>query len=306
MILPVSEMKYPSAIGYLTNGYINKDDLVTFGPDGSLISPAARAFQALRFHCLGFGLKVCWTYGGTYRDFDTQRRTFEQRYESVSLVVWLVTPKDRRKTWPDARQYKHRSTHFRKRQSPNGTYPATAATPGNSDHGWAVAVDIAEGDHPRRVRAINTDKGKFALLVRDAESFGFSWQLQSEPWHIQYFAGDAIPQRVLDVEAFIAAMGAGLPAPPPPPPPFPPPVPVSPVGPFSEVPVSLPMIRQGASGFYVRLLQATLVAHGHDLPVDGGFGKITNDHVLWFQSTKGLTADGVVGPVTWARLMAPA
>jgi len=38
-------------------------------------------------------------------------------------------------------------------------------------------------------------------MLQNIEKFGFSWEVQSEPWHIRYCAGDNIPQAVLDFEA---------------------------------------------------------------------------------------------------------
>jgi hypothetical protein len=39
------------------------------------------------------------------------------------------------------------------------------------------------------------------FLLDVAPSLGWSWELQSEPWHIRYVAGDKVPQAVLDFEA---------------------------------------------------------------------------------------------------------
>ena len=35
---------------------------------------------------------------------------------------------------------------------------------------------------------------------------------------------------------------------------------------------------------------------------DGWFGPSTENFVKWFQASHGLTADGIVGPHTWATL----
>jgi peptidoglycan hydrolase-like protein with peptidoglycan-binding domain len=63
-------------------------------------------------------------------------------------------------------------------------------------------------------------------------------------------------------------------------------------------------IKQGASGAAVKNLQTRLRAHGYNVSVDGAFGPATASAVRSFQSSKGLTADGVVGPKTWAALNA--
>ncbi|WKZ38585.1 MAG: peptidoglycan-binding protein [Anaerolineales bacterium] len=61
--------------------------------------------------------------------------------------------------------------------------------------------------------------------------------------------------------------------------------------------------RSSDSGVEVYAIQHLLRAHGHDLDVDGKFGPITLSKVKDFQSAKGLTADGIVGPQTWQALI---
>lgn len=69
------------------------------------------------------------------------------------------------------------------------------------------------------------------------------------------------------------------------------------------VPVTArPTLRQGALGPDVLYLQQRLVANGHAVAVDGNFGPGTAAAVRAFQSSRGLVADGVVGPATWAAL----
>lgn len=52
----------------------------------------------------------------------------------------------------------------------------------------------------------------------------------------------------------------------------------------------------------VRKLQASLEAAGYDLDTDGLFGAGTEQAVKAFQRERGLVADGIVGPNTWAAL----
>jgi hypothetical protein len=33
-------------------------------------------------------------------------------------------------------------------------------------------------------------------LLANADWFGFSWELQSEPWHLRYYVGDRVPLKV--------------------------------------------------------------------------------------------------------------
>lgn len=63
--------------------------------------------------------------------------------------------------------------------------------------------------------------------------------------------------------------------------------------------------KQGSSGGCVRELQWLLLDHGHYVgSPDGDFGPVTKQRVVDFQKEVGLEADGIVGPLTWARLRA--
>jgi peptidoglycan hydrolase-like protein with peptidoglycan-binding domain len=63
-----------------------------------------------------------------------------------------------------------------------------------------------------------------------------------------------------------------------------------------------PMLQQGAEGSDVSRLQQLLNRAGVSVPVTGTFGPLTDAAVRQFQSSRGLTSDGVVGPQTWAAL----
>ena len=73
----------------------------------------------------------------------------------------------------------------------------------------------------------------------------------------------------------------------------------------------LPTLKQGATGPMVRRVQGLLVAAGHDLGttglrrdgIDGSYGPATGMQVKLFQQATGIAQDGVVGAVTWAKLL---
>lgn len=65
-------------------------------------------------------------------------------------------------------------------------------------------------------------------------------------------------------------------------------------------PADQPMIRRGASGDSVVLLQTALALAG--FPVTSSFGPSTDQAVRAFQASKGLVVDGIVGPSTWKAL----
>ena len=61
---------------------------------------------------------------------------------------------------------------------------------------------------------------------------------------------------------------------------------------------SVGAVSQAVSG-----IQYLLKARGHAVATDGSFGPATRAAVIAFQTAAGLTADGIVGPVTWAQLV---
>jgi metacaspase-1 len=63
-----------------------------------------------------------------------------------------------------------------------------------------------------------------------------------------------------------------------------------------------PTIRRGDQGPDVRYMQERLQAHGFSISVDGYFGPQTESIIQQFQRSNNLSADGIVGPMTWQAL----
>lgn len=74
--------------------------------------------------------------------------------------------------------------------------------------------------------------------------------------------------------------------------------------PADDMPLCLPdaLLRPGDHDHDVKLLQRALRNAGYQLEIDGRFGRITLECVRSFQSSHGLTRDGLVGPDTWDAL----
>lgn len=64
-----------------------------------------------------------------------------------------------------------------------------------------------------------------------------------------------------------------------------------------------PLEQEGSTGEDVRTVQYLVTAQGHPTGVDGDFGPLTKAAVEAFQSSRGLGADGIVGPQTWPQLI---
>lgn len=186
MTLPISPVVLPSDLAGKTNGQLPDSMLTEVGPKGKLHHLAARAFKALQAACEEIGLPLTYTYGGTYRSYAEQEYLFRSRYAiggtGGGCKLWNTL------TWCKI-----------------SSSMATAATPGSSNHGWGLAIDTAwdrdtsDGIGPDDATAI-TSHQSWPWLLANASRFGFSWELQSEPWHIRYVAGDNLPKAVLDFE----------------------------------------------------------------------------------------------------------
>ena len=73
---------------------------------------------------------------------------------------------------------------------------------------------------------------------------------------------------------------------------------------LTTFPDPLPVLRRGSRGKSVRYLQQKLLAKLYPVGIaDGIFGSNTERQVKAFQEENGLTADGIVGKNTWAKLV---
>ena len=276
LVLPIAPMVYPSSLRGVPNGKLPSSMLDGIGVPGALMEKtAARAFRAMlsEMRSLGFEPRQV----GHYRTYQQQVNLFVSRYEPTDKATWDVTPGSRRKFWPEAPGLGYSSSYWVKKLV-NGRYLATAATPGRSNHGVGLALDLAEeydtdsAPDPIRAQWVH-------WLVDNARRYGISAELQSEPWHWRYVAGDNIPQAVLEYERGVDV--------------------VKPVTDTQFLVFLYPgtPVKLGSKGDAVKLVQAVVGA-----TVDGDFGPATERRVKAWQTSRGLLADGVVGPVTWKKM----
>lgn len=85
-------------------------------------------------------------------------------------------------------------------------------------------------------------------------------------------------------------------------------VPETPAAPSNKVSTvsGLPMLQKGNEGESVKALQILLMGYGYsmgDYGADADFGGVTEKAVRVFQEDNSLEVDGVVGPMTWAKLL---
>lgn len=273
--LPISPMVRPSTLNGQENGKLPDSLLTSIGVGNARMEKtAARSFIAMfaEARTQGFVIK----HVGDYRSFETQKNLFVSRYEPVSKSIYDGTPATRRKVWEKATQYGYNSMYWVKKLI-NGRYPATAATPGQSNHGWGLALDIAE-EYDTDTAPDPIREGFVRWLVANAHRYGISAELQSEPWHWRYVAGDSIPIATQMYEKNGVS-------------------PINNTGPALVFAYPGTPLRLGSKGDAVKLVQAVVGA-----TPDGDFGSATDRLVKAWQTKNGLLADGVVGPVTWKKM----
>src|SRR4029077_9577286 len=109
-----------------------------------------------------------------------------------------------------------------------------------------------------------------------------------------------------DMNIFRSAVSGTAPPQPQPQPPQPQPTP--PTNWWDSLMKSMPTLKQGATGVYVKRMQHLLASNGamqesNTANYDGQFGSGTANAVRSFQTKAGITIDGVCGPQTWGALM---
>ena len=73
-------------------------------------------------------------------------------------------------------------------------------------------------------------------------------------------------------------------------------------GPVDKLDVAKPTIKMGTKGENAKLLQHNLNQCGYNLVEDGIFGKLSTAALVRWQHANGLTADGIYGPKSYAKM----
>lgn len=178
-VLPI---KMPSDLANKENGKLPPHLLAKLkGTNGAMHPKAATAFNCLQLHAYFNGIDLQSTSTtDTYRPYHRQRNTFLKRYSET--FTNRIPPVSRK--WEGKRYW------LRKGFAPS-------ASPGTSNHGWGLAIDIAHASGARLAWMLGSSGWTSPVL-----QYGFSWEVASgknaESWHIRYVCGDQYPQAVLD------------------------------------------------------------------------------------------------------------
>ena len=179
MRLPITKLVMPSCLKGQKNGKLDASLLKPCGVSSfKMVEPAARAMRAMVAAAEQNCIQVRAT--STYRTYAQQENLFRSRYQLEPL------PGRPKKLWNGRVWYQKPRT-------------AVAAVPGKSNHGLGLAIDFAEERNGKP--GVESVSDRFVRwLCNNAAKYGYSAELQSEPWHWRYVAGDNIPQAVLDFE----------------------------------------------------------------------------------------------------------
>jgi len=190
MLLPVKKVTPPSCLTGQKNGQLNSTLLVECGIGKfTMVQPAARAMRAMVAAATAAGYRVWAT--GTYRTYQQQVDLFNSRYTSKALV-------DRpTKVWNGVKHWQLPRT-------------AMAAVPGTSNHGLGLACDLALKNS--KGETVSVTQQFVVWLVKNAATYGYSFEAQSENWHVRYFAGDKMTPAVLAFEGGISPVEQPKPA----------------------------------------------------------------------------------------------
>ena len=193
-VLPIYPITMPTSLKGAQNGRLTMVNLksVPFSGSGygALHPLAARAWLALTVACIAEtkAQLTAVSIADAYRNYALQEQVFRQRYRPNWNPLTCTRESPRR--WGGRVWWKLKRV-------------APVAAPGESNHGWGLAVDVGVWRGGPQVVPITADPTVWTWLQANAVSLGFCWESQKEPWHIRYFCGDVLPQRVLDIEAFL-------------------------------------------------------------------------------------------------------
>ena len=158
----------PTNLAHCTAGELPANLLIDCKPYGKLHPLAAQAWQAFRERAFAEGIKTFkpTSAADCYRSLATQTIAWNDRMTTVPI--------------PDVkpRAYQGKNWYLKPGKAP-------IAQPGKSNHNWGISVDVSEASGDR-----------LAFMAAHAQEYGFTWELDSEPWHINYYVGDKVPALV--------------------------------------------------------------------------------------------------------------
>ena len=172
MKYPVVAIKFCSHIKGKKPSEITGDVLRKCSGGGKMELCAADAWDAMVAAAAADGIILKPTsLGDQFRSIEQQKTAFLQRYRKEPVA------NSTSRTWNGRKWWLKRG--FAPLAAPNDDAKTC------SRHMLGLAVDVA-----------NANGKILEWLLNNEDKFGFSHEVQSEPWHIRYVAGDDVPVAV--------------------------------------------------------------------------------------------------------------
>ena len=277
IIVPV---KLPISLKNVEPGKLHPSLLRKIPQGGQLHYLVADAWNAMVDAAKTDGIELKPTSSGdAYRSYDAQKAGFLQRYQ-LEPITNQSTKTFEGKTW-----------YLKKGM-------AMLATPGKSQHNLGLAIDIHSAGEKKRL----------GWLIKNVLKFGFSWEVvPSEPWHLRYTEGDAVPQAVKEwlvlnpkepgifgtpsEQKAVAEQKTAEQNKP------------SVLPEAVEKANERPNLRLGQKGSYIKEVQRLLSKHGFACSPDGDYGAKTEGTIKSFQEKNKIPVSGIVDKETWIALL---
>lgn len=187
----VRPVAMPSDLAGASNGRLDSALLRNVDVDGDgdedsgrLYHRAALSWTAMQAHARRDGIRLRATSSAdTYRSYELQLLAFRTRYttEPVSTSI---------------KRFNGTTYYLRLGMAPS-------ASPGTSNHGWGLAVDVCTRGAGTGLVPLapagavgTTARDAWDWLIAHYESYGWSHEYRTpatEPWHIRYVVGDVTP-----------------------------------------------------------------------------------------------------------------
>ncbi len=169
MTLPVAALVRPADLRGQANGELEAHLLTPVDGGEVLHHAAAGSWMAMRQAAHGDRVSIA-VGADAYRPLVTQVAIFLDRY------IPVTSHRTGARWWREQWWVKKAGVD-------------RAAVPGTSNHGWGLAVDVAA------CRTENTVACRW--LKENAHRFGWSAEIQDEPWHWRAVHGDVVPATVV-------------------------------------------------------------------------------------------------------------
>jgi len=195
MNYPSIKLTLPKELKKVPNGKLPKNLLRKVSIGGEMWHWAAACFDLMAADAKKNGIIL--RNIGDYRPYERQLSMFKDRYDTV----------DRGRKPKVTRKFEGKTWFLKPGKSPSGT-------PGTSNHGMGLAIDLGYRDAKGRTASLAGNRKVMQWMCDNAPRYGFYMHTadpkspEFEAWHWQYAVGNELPQPMKDLLAYLAALNA--------------------------------------------------------------------------------------------------